>query len=195
MDYSIATTAAPTALVVTPADIEAYARLVDVSAEMEHVKALIDAATKQAERYTNRAFCTQTFRMSLDCFPSCNTIRLPRPPLQSVTHVKYYDTAGTLQTFSSAYYHVDIDAQPGRIALVEGQAWPATLGRPQAVQVTYVAGYGAGTAVPENIRLAVKMLVKTWYDSPDMYNVGNIVNELPMAVKDLLGMEEMVTFA
>ena len=99
MDYSIATTVAPTALVVTPADIEAYARLVDVSAEMEHVKALIEAATKQAERYTKRAVCTQTFRMKLDCFRQVEdystlwsrdygTIYMTRPPLQSLTHVK-----------------------------------------------------------------------------------------------------------
>lgn len=190
MRYSLATVAEPTAAVVSPADMERYARLVDVSEETDHILALIAAATKQCERWTNRQFVHGTYRMQLDCFPDCEEIYLPKPPLSSVTHVKYYDTDNTLQTFTSSYYHVDTDSQPGRIVLALGQTWPTTRERPDAVQITFVAGYGAaGTATPENVRLAVKMLVKTWYDNPDMYVVGAGVNELPGAVMAILGGE------
>ena len=58
------------------------------------------------------------------------------------------------------------------------------------MQLTFVAGYGAaGTSTPANVRLAVKMLVKTWYDNPDMYVVGAGVNELPANVMAILGGE------
>lgn len=190
MRYSLATVTEPTAAVVSPADIERYARLVDVSAEIDHITDLIAAATKQCERWSERQFVHATYRMQLPEFPACEEIYLPKPPLSSVTHVKYYDTANTLQTFTSSYYHVDTDSQPGRIVLALGQAWPATYERPDAVQLTFVAGYGAaGTATPANVRLAVKMLVKTWYDNPDMYVVGMGVNELPANVMAILGGE------
>lgn len=194
--HSLATVAAPAAAVVSAADIECYARLVDVNAEMDHILALIEAATKHAERLADRQFINATYRMQLACFPACNEIELPRPPLSSVTNIKYYDTANTLQTFSSSYYHVDTDSQPGRVVLALGSTWPATYERPDAVQITFVAGYGATAAtVPQNIRLAVKMLVKTWYDNPDLYVTGTIVSELPSAVRDLLGCESIPVLA
>src|ERR1051325_11329554 len=65
---------------------------------------LIAAARRLAEVFCGRAFLTQTWDLTLDAFPSGwgprwpatlggrDAIRLPRPPLQSVSYVKYVDT-------------------------------------------------------------------------------------------------------
>ena len=53
-------------------------------------------------------------------------LKLPRPPLQSVGWVKYYDTAGTLQTLVTTEYLVRTPWQaPGKIERAPGKSWPS----------------------------------------------------------------------
>ena len=107
-----------------------------------HLQRAIAAATADLERHTRRAFITQTWRLSLNCFPDWR-IYLPRPPLQSVTSIQYVDANGTMQSHSSTLYRVTTDAAPGYIEPAYNQVWPVT--RPmtsEAVQITFVAGFG-----------------------------------------------------
>ena len=92
----------------------------DEDALLQHY---LTTARKYAENYTWRAFITQTWRVSFDCFP-CK-IEVPRPPLQEVTSIQYVDTAGDTQTLDEDLYQVDADSQPGRIIPAYGQSWPS----------------------------------------------------------------------
>ena len=60
--------------------------------------------------------------------------------------------------FSGSDYQVDTASEPGRIKLVPGVSWPAVeADKVNAVQITYVAGYGANeTDVPSRIRQAIE---------------------------------------
>lgn len=163
-------------VVTPPADepvslAEAKKRLrVTVDAEDDDLTDLVAECREQAEDECGRAFVTQTLDLFLDGFPrGRGAIELPRPPLQSVTTVKYYDAAGELQTLDAAAYHVAAGAEPGRVVPVaDGDGWPVTqAGRPQAVEVRYVAGYGLAAAVPRSAKAAVLALVADRHANPD----------------------------
>ena len=110
----------------------------------------------EAQAYTKRAFINQRFRATLGGF-SAGPVRLEYPPLVSVESVKYYDADDAIQTLSPSLYEVDSESEPGRVVLAPGKSWPATsVGRHNAVQIEYTAGYGATDAtVPDEVRTYV----------------------------------------
>ena len=181
MNWKITTAAAAQA--VTTAEAKSHLR-VDTSDDDTLIASLITAATTWCEDYENRAYITQTITANLDKFS--NEIILPRPPLQSVTTIKYYDTAGDQQTLSSAVYSVDIIREPGRVTLAYNQSWPSIRGIVNAIEIIYKAGYGnASTDVPERTRAAIKLLIGHLYENREL-TCPIAINEIPFAVKNLL---------
>lgn len=162
---------------------EAKARLrVDGTEEDTDVAALIAECREACEDETQRAFVTQTLTATFDRFP-IGEFHLPRPPLQSVAWVKYYDLSGTLQTLDPSLYHVAAAGEPGRIRHAFGIIWPFTqFGRPEAVQVQYVAGYGGASAVPGKAKAAIKLLMADRY----MHRGDGSPEEFPAACRRLL---------
>lgn len=120
----------------------------------------IRAAREEAEATLGYGLLTQTWRMDLSAF--AEIIYLPMAVMvQSVTHIKYYDTAGTLQTLSSANYLLETSSRPTRIARAPGMAWPALQADrlTARVQITYVAGWARAQDVPERIRQGMRLWV------------------------------------
>jgi len=177
-------TAAPATDPITLAEGKAHLR-VDIPDENDLITALITAATESAESFTRRQFVTATFKTFRDFFPAC-PILLPRPPLQSVTAIRYLDETNTQQTVATSVYVVDTDSEPGRIYLDDGQVWPTTLAQIKAVEIEYVAGYGAAAAVPQAIRAAIKLKLGHLHEHREEVVVGEGATELPNAAKTLL---------
>lgn len=87
------------------------------------ITALIQAAREHAEIYTNRSFVSQTWKLLMDDFPSWE-LRLSKPPLISVTSIKYYDTDNVQQTLvANTDYTVDIFSEPGWV-VPSSSGWP-----------------------------------------------------------------------
>lgn len=152
---------------------------------------LIAAAREDCEKFQNRAFITQTWELWLDAWPSKDYIKLPLPPLQSVTSIKYYDVDDTEYTFydseNTDYIFIDTKSEPGWVVLNYGEGWPDAMLRPaNAVCVTFVAGYGAASAVPRNVKQAMLLLIGNWYENREAVVIGTISSELPLAVDRLL---------
>lgn len=182
-------------------DLKLHLRL-DGDDENAYLAGLIAAARRSCESFQNRAYITQTLRLTADAFPlyrdglyhfASRSVRgqdagilLPRAPLQSVSSITYVDEAGVTRTLASTEYLVDNQSDPGRVAPAYGKYWPATRGQMNAVAVTFVAGYGAAADVPGEIALAIKMLVAHFYENRELAVIGTIVNELPMGVSSLL---------
>lgn len=137
------------------------------------VDGLIAAARERAEAVTGRQLLQATWELRLDRFPCEYEIRIPKPPLISVTSLKYVDTNGTLQTWDPVNYQVDAPAgpfaEPGRLQPVFGASWPsARTDTLNAVIVRFVAGYGdGGSSVPMAIRQAMKLMLSAWYERRD----------------------------
>jgi uncharacterized phiE125 gp8 family phage protein len=179
-------TSEPAAEPVLAADAKTHLR-VTTSDDDTYIGTLITVARRRAEIETARAFISQTLKQTLDAFPSTDVIELQRPPLSSVTSVKYYDDNGVLQTLSASAYTVDTSSTPGRIVLKEDQSWPSTDDIPNAVEITYVAGYGAaGANVPAEIVHAIKILVAHWYAAREPVVTGVTPAEMPKTVEYLL---------
>src|SRR5688572_5645345 len=73
-------------------------------AEDELIEGLVLAARQHVETDTARALITQTWDLTVDSL-GCQ-IELPKPPVQSVTSVKYLDSEGVEQTLPTDQYRV-----------------------------------------------------------------------------------------
>ena len=168
----------------TVEEVQQHLRI-DGDAEYDLLAAYIRAAREACEAETWRALITQTWETALPGWPSERRIVLPKPPLQSVTWVKYVTEDGTEHTLDSDLYRVDSFAEPGLVILRRDQSWPGeTLDVGLPVRVRYVAGYGdTAASVPAGLVQGMKMVIGHWYNVRETVNVGNIVNEVPLAAK------------
>jgi len=181
--YGLSVSTAPTAEPVSVAEVKANA-IIGIDDDDTLIENKIKAARELCEVFIKRAFVSRTLRLTLDQFPAWE-FYLPRPPLVSVTSVKYLDSDGTQQTITAADYTVDTYTEPGRITPAYNLSWPSGRVHTNAIEVIYVAGYGAATAVPQSIKDAISMTVTQWYanrgDEGDKH-----LSQLPAAAKSLL---------
>jgi hypothetical protein len=186
----------------------------DLTLEDDLITAFITCAREYAERHTQRQLVTARWRLTMDRFPgrsergrygfigpsdilaggwSCferHMIRLPRPPVQSIEAVKYYDPDGVLQTLAANEYHADLTREPARLAPAPGdgaKGWPSAQRRMAAVQIEYTAGYGDAAAVPESIKNAILLMVGHWYENREEVIIGQAM-PIPMGACSLLDM-------
>lgn len=131
------------------------------------ISAWISGITNYAEHYTGRSFVNRQVRATLNEFPA-GAIFLDAPPLVSVNAIRYYDENGTLQTLDPQDYVVDIESEPGNVAIADGLAWPLTLPRSGSVMVDYTAGYGVSdSSIPEDIKLYILAKLAEQFDQGD----------------------------
>lgn len=141
-----------------------------------HLFRLASTATRDVERQTRRALITQTWQLVLDRFP--DEIELPRPPLQSLSIV-YIDDSGTSRTLDSSLYQVEYGT-PACVVPAYNKTWPTT--RPEtenAVQVTYVAGFGdTSDDVPAEYQNVILELIAFRF-----FNRGDADVDIPRHIK------------
>jgi uncharacterized phiE125 gp8 family phage protein len=132
-----------------------------------------------------RCLITQTWDLVLDRFPKLG-IKIPLPPLQSVTALTYLDTAGDEQTLvEDTDFTVDAISQPGWAWPGEA-GWPATFDGINTVTLRFVAGYGAASAVPAPIKAALKLMVGSLYANREDIVIGTTAMEIPGGIDRIL---------
>lgn len=182
-------TVAPVGSIISLVDVKRHIR-VDDSDEDILIDALVKAATEYFDGFSGilgRALLTQTWQQSFSGFT--DTMRLPVGNLISVTSVTYYDSSNAQQPLSSSVYTALSDSLGPYFTLKPAQAWPASYVRPDAVTVTWTAGYGpTASDIPAPIKHAIMLLVGHWYANREAVNVeaGIVAAELPMAVDALI---------
>jgi uncharacterized phiE125 gp8 family phage protein len=158
---------------------------VDHTADDSHLTNCAKAAVEYVEDAIpgNWQILQATYDLPVACW--WEELRLPRPPLQSVTWIKYYDTAGTQQTLATTYYQVRTPwRQPGRIHRAALQSWPGLqVDRPYPITVRLVCGAAAASAVPYKLKQAVLMLTEHWYLNREA--IGEVNGEMALAVTRL----------
>lgn len=144
---------------------------VDLESSEEHAQlnGLISAARRHAENELNRYLITQTLDTYFDGFQEVFKL----PPMQSVTAITYFDTAGVEQTLAADQYLVDSASIPSRITVSYGNTWPSTRSQNNAVKIRFVAGYGLAADVPGCIKNWMLMRIKTLYESRDQMQTSN----------------------
>ena len=168
---------------------------ITTDAEDEVVAALVAAARKRIERGTELALITQTVEVKLDGFWGSCAIDLPMPPLQEVVSIQYLDGAGALQTLPADTYKVSTHRRPGRVWLASGKSWPATRPQPEAVTVTFKAGFGddpaALLAKAPNLVQAVRLLVGHYDQHREAVLAGVAPVLVPEGVEALMAGERI----
>jgi hypothetical protein len=182
---SVSVSASADSPAVSLADMKLFLR-VDGTGDDDIITAYIATATEAVKQYLRQAVLTETFVFKADGFTDAygddrllalgpgvhtasrpyilgggETLDLPFPPLQSVTSIVTYDRGNNASTYSASRYQVDLTS--GRIYLNEGETWPSDLRAQDAVEVTYVAGYGSGST-PTPILEAIRMYVQSMYE-------------------------------
>lgn len=159
MPWGLVRTVAPAQEPVDLDTIKNHLRL-DGGGEDLLLDAYLQAARQHVETVTRYQLVTATYRLDLPAFPAI--LRLPKPPLQSVTTVGYTDSAGVVQILAGAAYRVATSVIPAYLEPVD--AWPTITEGPGAVQVTYVAGFGTPQQVPSPYKAMLLLLIADMYE-------------------------------
>lgn len=162
---------------------------VEHTADDALITSLIVSARQAAEHELQRALITQTWERVLDLFPldgETNAIELGRPPIQSITSVKYVDQNQVEQTLSSSAYSLDADNEPGWLLPAIDTEWPDTLDTADAVRVRFVCGYGGAADVPDAIKSWMLVRIGTLYKMREQFVVGATMTPVPESFVDRL---------
>ena len=172
MSYAYTLVTAPTEFAITDAQMETHARA--AGQPVEQYQPYVRAAESFVETITGRKLVTQTWKWFTDCFPYSDRLILPFGQLQSVTHVKYTDTAGTQTTWSAAEWETSTARDPGVLALSYGYSWPSTTLRVlDPIEIQFVCGWTTAADVPYAIQAAILLIAAHLYEHREDVVLGN----------------------
>ena len=177
---------APAEEPVSLAEAKAHIRL---SSDLEDalVGAVVKAARLHAEKITERAFVTQTLRLTLSASEGVPPLVLPYGPVQSVAAFEVFDLEGDAWVAADASAYALAGDRLVRSERAGAAAWPAAERTHDAYRITYVAGYGAAADVPADIKQAVLLLAADLYENREtMVGSGLVVTNMPLSAKVLL---------
>ena len=181
--YTVHTPA--TELPVSLEQVRYHLRNEDMRFDDDLLAAYIRAACGYVERTYGLALLTQTIKQYHDGFPSgCNTPLLLRiAPMVSITSITYTDTDGATQTWTSSEYTSGRLDLGGFIVPSINYSWPSSVAMlPNAVTVTYQAGFGAKpSTLPAQVTQAILLMVGDMYQKRE-----DSVVSLPRASEHLL---------
>lgn len=181
----------PAMLPVSLAEAKAHLR-VDHTDDDSLIGGLIAAATDHLDGWTGilgRCLVEQTWRQDFAAFATC--LSLPLGPVISISNV----TVGGVTVDDSDYALLTDAGGRSRVEIAHIASGPG------AVSVTYKAGYAtipevpangadpaipAQSTVPAALKVAIMLLVGSWYANREIIVVGATVENLPFAVDALI---------
>lgn len=176
-------TVAPTAEPITLQECKLHCRI-DSLEEDDLVNSLISAARQLIETQAGIRLVTQTIQDDRDAWPD---VWYLEGPIQSVSSIDYLDSDGNWQEVDIGDVDVDTFSNPARVTPGVDLDWPEIFGGLGCVSITYVAGFGAPSAVPAILKQAIKLLVAHWYSQRETAS-AQTMSEIPYAVEAIIGM-------
>lgn len=162
--------------------------------EKVYLRSLIRASRELTEGLCGISIMPQQWKLVLDQFPDNydQEICLPRSPVTGVDSFKYRDIDDKQQTLAATDYQLDSVALPARVRPAWNKYWPATSSNDlAAIEIAYSAGYTTAEAmarenVPEQLRLAMLLLIGHWYEHRETAILGSVPREIPLAYGTLI---------
>jgi uncharacterized phiE125 gp8 family phage protein len=155
-------TVAPASSPLTLDEIKTHLKI-SGSAEDTYLTLLLDAVVDFFEKYTKRNLITRTYETYRDTFD--NDLEIRQSPSVSVSKIEYL-VSDVLTTLSTDVYFLLVSNTFPRLSLKAGQEWPTGMDdREQAVKITFTAGYGAASDVPEDIKVALLQHIAALYEN------------------------------
>ncbi len=157
-----------------------------IEADVSDEDPLLDSYLSAAVQHVQDVIGTYLSEVSLVATLSgfSTAIYLPYSPVSSVASITYFDADNQQQTLAASVYNTEIGGrETSKVSLAYGQQWPSTYPRPDAVSISYTAGYAVA---PMPIRQAVLMTAGHFYENREETIVGVQAYELPLAASRLL---------
>lgn len=185
--YLLKRTIAPGATVVTVATAKAHLRVDDDDSDT-YISSLVEVASDVVGEMAGKALINQTWQLQLGMTSGRSRVYLPNAPVSSITSISYFDTDDQSQSEDTANYTLTGDNDAAWLMPTGTGVWPSMKDRPDALTITYVAGYGTSPdKVPANLRHAALMLVGHWYENREAANhPAALVKEIPFSVQALI---------
>ena len=165
---NVRTVTAPTELLVSLEVVKAHLELEsDFVGDDVQVESYIQSAQSYCGNYMGVQLVSAAFQGTLEQFPTDRKILFPKPPLTEVTAITYFPADGSAAvTIDAADYIVITDTFPGLLLLKDSFILPELYDRPDAIKVTFTAGYAAAQ-VDAQIKEAVKKVSFELYEHRD----------------------------
>jgi uncharacterized phiE125 gp8 family phage protein len=180
--YSIATP--PDSEPITLEQVAAHVR-VDSTDDQEYIIGLLGVARELVDGVTGRVSMISEWLLTAQTWDSltgdtCDLAKIYRTPLVSVESVRYFPAAGgALATLSAGDYRVITTYEPGMIQFTGGL--PALADRPDAIQISFTAGYANSDLTPAILKHAQKVVVADMYEQR-----GSIAFGQPYEIRQVL---------
>lgn len=161
---------APLEQPVTLAEAKAFLRYPH-SDEDGLISELIEAATESVEQQCGRVFVQRVLRATFHHFPVGDVIRLRPAPLLTVESVSYRDPDGAVIVLDEGVDYL-VDKTETLAEVLPLRSWPRTGHFPDAVAVSFIAGYPGDGGSPEDLtkhiparaKATIKSLVAHWFE-------------------------------
>lgn len=115
------------------------------------------------------------------CHGSPESVILPHPPIRSVTSVTYLDESLNRVTLDPSLYRLAVVGEMLAMLRPVGSPWPRTASEPDAVTITYAAGWEDPSQIPAPIISWIKLRLGSLYENREEYSAGQPVPELGFA--------------
>lgn len=123
------------------------------------------AATANVELFTGQMLGTRTIDITMDSWPSGDTLVLPAWPITALATVSYTDVDGATSVFSSDSYTESLAGIPARLVLNDGDSWPDDqLQIVDAIVIRATAGY-SGDNIPVLAEQLLLLTIGLWYEN------------------------------
>lgn len=176
-------TVAPAASPVTTAELKQHIR-VSFDDDDLVLEGYLASAAAAVEEMTGRALMLQSWQVQYPAGAEC--LLLGRTPVVSLTSIAYFDSTDQAQALSVSDFYLLEDTGRAWVQPKASFAWPVMMTRPDALTITFQAGY---SAVPAPLKSAVLMMAGHLYENREA--TGGRMEELPLGVRDLVGLHRV----
>lgn len=180
---------------------------VDNDAEDDLIESMITSARTSCERRMQRSIISQSWILTQSsfghphidhhmvdlpelfnlswyhnrCHGHPGSIVLPHPPIRSVTSVAYLDSSHQRVALDPTAYRLAVVGEMLALLRPMGAPWPRTAREPDAVVITYVAGWADALQIPSPILSWIKLRIGALYENREEYAAGQPIPELGFA--------------
>jgi uncharacterized phiE125 gp8 family phage protein len=155
----------------------------DDEAQDELIRSHIATAVEYLDGYSGilgRALMPQSWRQYFSFWPASRSLELTLAPVASITEIRVRLASGGDQVIDPSGYRL-VGGQSRPLALFPANAsLPALACEPDAIAVTYAAGYADAASVPARARSAILLMVGDLYRFRGTATVGQ-TSSIPMS--------------
>jgi len=151
-----------------------------------------DSAVDQFQSDAEYQVMEATYKLTLKDFPY-DVIDIPLIPVSSITELLYYTDSTTTDTLvlDTDFYFVKSDRSA---QLFPVDSWPSAADRPDAVQITFKAGFSTQSQIPARLLHGIKFLLGHYHENRQNVVAGPNVQKIPQSYEAIVDKFKRYTF-